>query len=436
MRHGRTYMVASRGTGEYVLRKNSTGTLVSVRAKPSDPKPKPKVGGHYEYICGDLLENESDEERDEHDRMLADTLHRRGPSDVPHPWLSRPRNPMNSAFTDRAVRLRDGRSTKLLTTDPAHGTEWALDGVCHTSASGPSRASAAGAASHEICSKKYPYCAQDSRPAIRDFWGLETNKSAGVGDTLASRAPTKEHEEAFRKSMNGKIKAIGGSPRSTLEPSRETGMLPHRPAMPGSPPAAGIYNERGAEDSFRARSAVQGSRSCSPLRSGVALVLSPRPGDPPPPTKISLNQKGNARGKQVFSSEAEAHAKHFNQEVFRYSDPKSPRGRYAQTPDYEGLAGVPTSARDAKADRMFTSPSRLATLNSSLAMSYSLDRDLQTEVKAQERQYRLKHEKAFSDLCTTASEHALTQRTLMSTVKSLVGHNTSSIDFTWVGAEE
>lgn len=163
------------------------------------------------------------------------------------------------------------------------------------------------------------------------------------------------------------------------------------------------------------------------LRSGVALCLDPRIGDPPPPTKIALS-KAPGECKYGLSDAAAGHGTYHNQQYFRYADPGPFRSR-SVPPDFEGSRGLATADFARRHERQHpafekTLP-RFLLGNDSAVMDGLINHNKSQALFDRETASRLANEKAFSNMCAYTAEHSKVQQTLSSTIKSTCGHATS-----------
>mmetsp|Transcript_46753 Transcript_46753/g.100062 ORF Transcript_46753/g.100062 Transcript_46753/m.100062 type:complete len:585 (-) Transcript_46753:101-1855(-) len=319
------------------------------------------LGGHYTRIDADLGEITFDQERDDHDAMLADTLHRRRPSDQPHPLLTSPRAPMKIAFTDRAAKKREGRGVKaVLAKDPHVPTEWKTNADCGCDVCHPEVAPNAGSPSHLASKSRLCRCVRDS-PPTRMFWESDVSPTydSDLFATTSRYATTsgpvpKRSEVGFRRTMGRKVtqdRSPSPSDRLGCPDSHRmgsSGVHHFRSRSADSRDfsgAAGAYNQDYKPEiglsGYKARQQFQASNTDpGPHRSGVALILSPRHSDPPAPTKILVDRRGDGTYKMGYSKESEQYSVCGNQEVFRFSDPANFVGRPAGPVKLDNHAGM------------------------------------------------------------------------------------------------
>jgi len=421
-------------------------------------------GAHYTYIVGELssaLACDDSEKRD-HDEALADTLHRRHPEDPSTTARSGvERRAAASAFTDRAARLREGRGARramMLPEQPP--TEEACQGNCSCPVCCPHQYGPAGQPSHMVHTNRVARCGKDSHPAPPP-WSPECSQ------TLRSEALAKclEHEQggqphathqeelSFNQSLGRKVK----SPTPITPGAGKA--FPHRSMSADCVRAAGGYNQDLAAeislDRSLRRQPWQGQVGETPRRHGVALALSPRGDDPPPPMKICVTQKAPGVFKDGFSEEAVKHSTHYNQEMFRYSEPDKPlRARLQPAPHSPDIAGVRTGVignhnwsctspitMHGKDDRSHALGStgfrtfRSGMVNSSRAVSHFMNHDECGEYFAMEKDHRLRTEPHFAAMCAVAQDNREWSKTVSSTIKNRNGHGTSSdirTNLTWI----
>mmetsp|Transcript_137754 Transcript_137754/g.343828 ORF Transcript_137754/g.343828 Transcript_137754/m.343828 type:complete len:706 (+) Transcript_137754:80-2197(+) len=308
------------------------------------------IGSHYQYVVGVLPSQVAEEnpEQKDHDLLLADGLHKRRPEEATHPRSGEPKPASSTAFTDRAARLREGRGAKatLMPNDPMP-TEWHDHGDCTCPVCRPSQVHAAGQVSHDVHYNRVPRCAKASHPTkphwepgLSHTFNSKTMASAVIHVDEAQPVPA-DAEKAFTRNLGCRVKSP--TPHS---PGAGQALM-HRSWSEDNLNAAGLYNQEfmGAympEARCRRRQVWQGSKGDSPQRSGAALVLEPRPNDPPAPARICASRKAEGEFSVGHSEESERFAMHFNQDNFRFANLRSPRGRSMPppkfTPDYAGLS--------------------------------------------------------------------------------------------------
>eukprot|EP00932_Pfiesteria_piscicida_P016970 SRR837773.3874.p2 GENE.SRR837773.3874~~SRR837773.3874.p2 ORF type:complete len:415 (-),score=125.69 SRR837773.3874:121-1365(-) len=399
----------------------------------------------------ELGDHALDSERLDHDHLLVDRhLHRRRPSDAPHPRLNEPRNPMKAAFTDRAGRLREGKHMKSTMGKDGHApTEWADHGDCHCAVCKPNESKPAGSPSHLTTFNRHTRTAKDA-PPMQPFWekAVADTLNSDLTTTCMTHAtgtdPLPEWEErAFQKNLGRKVSSpmrsrSPGSPLGlgVLEDHEfgTSGVHPHRGGSPGvEQVAAGNFNQSFKPDvglsTNKGRQGWQGSPMAG-SRSGVALVLSPRDDDPPPPTKIVHDKKGEGMFRSKFSESAEKSLAYHNQEVFRFADPASPKGRPLNgTPDFANSAGLSLREYDDICTRAHpASPkvrSRRPLNNSSATLTQVLDHDGAQRAADRETADRHRGDAAFIHACEYTRASKLDQTQLAWEVRDAVGTQSS-----------
>lgn len=380
------------------------------------------LGAHYDKVPEDLQEREEWLDREEHDRMLCQTISKRRPDEVPHPLLSKPRQPMTTAFTDRSARMRDGVGSKIaLEPNRDQSTEWAVHGKCTCDVCRPERCRPAGQVSHAMPHHKVARCLREVFPLPPQTTpALDSRNLNGLAHGVLTETDHMEAESKFRNSLGHKVRTakerrIGASGTS----------MTHRGEV-GLGASAGQYDQDYAPEigSYGNRR----SRSCEPrIRSGMTLVLDPQPCDPPPPTRVCLSRKKTAT--QEPSAESAASAVYHNQEILRFAEPGVVRGRNTPAMDDASRAGLPTEGFDTRAQRQNPTSDFCAKGRPIGSRSRSMG-DLLDHAGTQRsfdevRAHRLTHEKAFSDMCNQTANHGVTQRFLNTTVKNACGSNVS-----------
>jgi len=397
-------------------------------------------GAHYQPCGEELLDVLDVPDRRDHDEMLSDNLHKRRPSDMPHPGLSSPKLPMRAAFTDRAAKLREGRGMrKTLMHEPHAKTDWFTHGECFCDVCSPNEAKGAGCASHEVHSNKLNRSHKDSHPA-RPEWEAEPvartfNSELMTNSMIHAKThspPPPREEEDFARSMGRKI---GGIPRPrAVSPPGSTGVLMHRSMSADCLQAAGCYNKDYQpyimSCKFKARQLFQSScKDLQPHRHGVAMAISPRADDPPAPTKIVFDKRGDGMFKHGLSPEVEGHIKYHNMPVFRFSESEVVYGRNSPSPDYESHCGLTTKGFEERFHRQQPSspkfsPRALLHHNSSL-VSNVINHDLTADLFAAEAADRSINDPAFKSLCEYTSDTHREVSTLRQEVKRYCGRSSS-----------
>mmetsp|Transcript_59948 Transcript_59948/g.126917 ORF Transcript_59948/g.126917 Transcript_59948/m.126917 type:complete len:538 (-) Transcript_59948:109-1722(-) len=393
------------------------------------------LGAHYAPVSAWLLDNNEDAVRESHDAALADTLHKRRPSE--QAMSNSPRVPMRSAFTDRANKMREGKGMKsTLMKDPHLSTEWAQHEDCDCLPCKPWAHRQAGNASHEVIHNKLVRCVKDSAPTQPPWEEPVTNTFKSDHARRIMRHP-QEHKEPslageifFQQTIGRRVKEI---PKPTSPGS--TGVLMHRSMSADNLSAAGKYNKGYRPEimahTHKARQDFQG-RAESPIspRSGIKMALSPRQGDPPAPSKIMVDKRGEGTFKSGPSPVSASHTVYYNPEVFRFSDPATVHGRNTPAPQYEKGCGLTTQGFHERFMRQQptspkTSPRALIGSNSA-SMSSIMNHDAGEQLFAKEASNRTRTDVAFNSLCNLTAEHLKTQRSIGSEIKKHCGRTQST----------
>eukprot|EP00443_Scrippsiella_acuminata_P037553 CAMPEP_0115267754 /NCGR_PEP_ID=MMETSP0270-20121206/52159_1 /TAXON_ID=71861 /ORGANISM="Scrippsiella trochoidea, Strain CCMP3099" /LENGTH=638 /DNA_ID=CAMNT_0002683917 /DNA_START=27 /DNA_END=1943 /DNA_ORIENTATION=+ len=399
---------------------------------------KHTVGAHYEYVVGDLAAQHSvpDLEQMDHDALLADGIHRRRPSEMPHPRASSPRNPMRTAFTDRSGRMREGRGAKTsLMPQEAVSTEWAQHGDCSCDVCKPFEMKPAGNASHQVHYNKVPRCNKDS-PPTQPHWENEhahTFNSEKVCTTMEhitvnSPSPPADAEKAFSMNMGRKVKSPrpqspGGGRMLEYISMNEDRTLP-----------AGMYNQDSPVEimlqTSKGRQPWQGRNGQSPSRSGVAMVLTPEGSDPPPPERILATRRGDGEFKMGTSKQAEGITNYFNQDLFRYAESGMRRGRSLSPPRFHNAAGTGTGQWGRSPSPSNRSSPRAEyrgiLCNNSRTMASVMNHDEGEQYFARESDFRKQCDPTFVELCNlTLDSHGETTA-FADAFKNARGHGSCS----------
>mmetsp|Transcript_79261 Transcript_79261/g.205958 ORF Transcript_79261/g.205958 Transcript_79261/m.205958 type:complete len:633 (+) Transcript_79261:55-1953(+) len=417
---------------------------------------KKTLGAHYHYIVGDLpaAVAEPDINQMEHDTWMSDSLHKKRPEEPAHPRGRDPKPAMTTAFSDRALRMREGKGalTALMANDPAP-TEWADHGACSCLVCQPSMARPAGQPSHHVHYNKVPRCNKDHAPSS-PHWEpdlshtFNSNKiGAAVVHPEKADVPVQE-EKDFSKNLGRKVKA--SNPTSPGAGA----ILPHRSFSEDPRPVAGGYDQE-RNNVFpltraKSRQRWQGSQGEAPNRSGVALILTPRVDDPPAPSRICSLRKAEGEFKHEFSSESHSFADRNNQETFRFADSTKPRGRSLPPascdPDMAGVASGLTGSHLFNCGNPVTMEGKnqsLGTLsnmrnlspkttfrrnpsNDSSRMNSVIDHELVDQAHADLFAYRMQMDEPFAALCAHTRESIGAAQQNASAIKTQRGHARSS----------
>mmetsp|Transcript_30091 Transcript_30091/g.65019 ORF Transcript_30091/g.65019 Transcript_30091/m.65019 type:complete len:600 (-) Transcript_30091:214-2013(-) len=393
------------------------------------------AGAHYTRCGEELWDNLPDARKEEHDKMLADTIHKRRPSELPHPLLNEPRLAMKTAFTDRSARIRDGRGVKsTFKSDGDQTTDWGKDGKCDCDVCEPAGQVPSGNATHEVWYNKVPRCGRDSHPTPptwrdEDFTTFDSAKmTSSLKHPLQNAAIEPQAEFTFTQSMGRRVRSSQAHPFASG--SGRSGVLLHRSMSVDSLLAAGCYNvdhrPEISSNRTRGRQSFEGTQTDT-IRSGVALAMSQRPGDPPAPTRITVHKRGDGVHKGGYSDEAVEHINYHNQDIFRFANSGFVRGRNTPALDYEGSGyrGLSTDGFRTRFERQSpaseTPAKRPIIGNDSMIVSSVMDQETNKQLARQYSADRLKYDKAFTTMCDHTRDHLQTQRTLNAMTKSWCG---------------
>lgn len=397
------------------------------------------LGGHFAPVPMDIASDywEMPTFAKDHDAALADSrlLHKRRPSDVLHPAADKDLGPANAAFTDRAVRLREGRGLKtVLMSENSHPeTEWKSHGDCNCPVCKPQGWHAAGQVSHNLHHNKVVPCGKD-HPIQRTAWGSSplspTFKSEGLAKALAydHTAPNQEEEHTFVKSLGKKMLM---SPDSTLK----RGAMQRSWSESALTVPAGSFNQDLRPECLTHRSkrrqVWQDGLETGRLRSGVAFVIDPVESDPPAPTAVLASRKARGTCHGKFSEDSQRLTVERNQEVFRFAEPSFPRGRSPSPQLQPGeAAGLHRDEQRRIKERVHGVPTsspmiRSNVSNSSGNMAALLNHDTLQQSFVREKEYRLRTDPIFAEKCYTTVENAFVQKQIATTLKSTFGHHSA-----------
>lgn len=397
------------------------------------------LGGHFAPMPLDIPSDcwEMPTLAKDHDAALADSrlLHKRRPSDVLHPDVDKDLGPANAAFTDRAVRLREGRGLKtVLMSENSHPeTEWKSHGDCTCPVCKPQGWHAAGQVSHNLHHNKVVPCGKD-HPIQRTAWGSSplspTFKSEGLAKALAHdhTAPNQEEEHTFVKSLGKKMLM---SPDSTLK----RGAMQRSWSESALTVPAGSFNQDLRPECLTHRSkrrqVWQDGLETGRLRSGVAFVIDPMESDPPAPTGVLASRKARGTCHGKFSEDSQRLTVERNQEVFRFAEPSFPRGRSPSPQLQPGeAAGLHRDEQRRIKERVHGVPTsspmiRSNASNSSGSMAALLNHDTLQQSFVREKEYRLRTDPIFAEKCYTTVENAVVQKQVATTFKSTFGHHSA-----------
>lgn len=410
------------------------------------------IGGHFAPVSRELTSALAvpDPGQMDHDARHADQLYKKRPEEPAHPRADDPNPWQLTAFADRAVRLREGRLMRanMMHNDPVESDWGVCKGPCKCQVCNPAKMHAAGVPCHEVCYNKEPPVRRDW-PAPVPVWDAEKVQHHSLNSTRVAEVMTHReevsapHEEFFKNSLGRKVRASSGASAAGVP----SGMLSHRSPFADLSPSAGTYNqERYAihpESRNLGRQSWQAKAGDEPSRSGVALVLTPHHDDPPPPTKVSSNSKAEGTFKHGYSADAERLAKDRNQEMFRFSDAKSPRGKSLPPPTWDACgyagqaSGAPTHHTHASTGNPLThfgtntadlplTPRRATSAqrsyrtnvgNDSSGLKFLMDHERMEASARQEKTWRMRHDDEFNRLCGHTSQEITSARERAHTTK-------------------
>jgi hypothetical protein len=384
---------------------------------------KGRFGAHYDYIVmhvgaahrklkEDPVQKESDMSMARGLGMSSGSQSARGPREMPQS------KSMHTAFTDRAMRIKEGSGAKLVV-GRQDVVDWFDDRS--TAAGTPRNLAELGAAG--MTSHKHHGQGTNGRLS-RDQMTVSKNfNSERVSSALMSAATTLENlpHEDFQQSLGRKVKAPA-----------EGKMMPHRGGDPST--SAGCvtpeHTQLEGRDRAKKRQSFQGTSSVR-CRSGVALVLEPRGGDPPPPNRITHSSKGLGSCNNHISEEASKHLRQNNPTIFRFAHNDSSKRSKSVPPDFTGCAGGTSNLRRGMTpvDRMQVTP-RHRTKPGISAGSKSMSSLLNTHAaQDQDRQVnsaRKRTEPHFGQMCAHTSKQYEEMSRRTGTIKSSIGRGNSS----------
>lgn len=362
-----------------------------------------RLGAHYDFVPPDGRDNHLDKTREDHDAILADTLRKRRPSEGPHPLAGPPRPAATAAFTDRAVRLREGRGAKAaLMKDGDEVTEWFKHGNCSCTVCRPSEKHQSGAASHEVWYNRTVRCAKDSTP-VQPHWEDGPSKTfTSHGLTRAMSHPElptnrcEADETQLRKSLGRRGRDI--SPRSWTTDDR----VPSGCFNTDFRPEILACNGKG-------RQPFQGKvGDLIAPRTATGMALSPREGDPPASRLLDTVHKGKGE--------------------FKGGPTRSPQPQRRSQP----CKGFMEREERQRPESPKHSPRALVGRSSSL-VSTSLNHAKVAMMAEEESLERSRTDAPFMSLCNQTATHLKTQHLLSQEVKLLCGTPKVAMHLVWDG---
>lgn len=328
-------------------------------------------------------------------------------------------------------------------------------GDCSCAICNPMIRHAAGQPSHEFHHNKVPRCNKNGNPT-RPHWETDvsqTFKSDFVTEAVehpdeAGKVP-KQEELAFTQNMGRKVKGpvpiSPGSGRTFL----------HRSWSADSIRVAGDYDLEGyavmPDARYRGRQAWQGSQGSQPSRSGVAIVVAPRDGDPAAPSGIVALRKGEGQFNHRVTEDSKRHAVRSNQENFRFAnvENKKPRPKSSTRckPDGAGRAsgaacdhmngcGNPLTMEGKKGVKGGSLNSMWSASQPSLrynpgrdssGFAYLINHNAVEKGFASEAATRRRVDKPFAELCGYTADLKQQTQSARDTIRDRTGHRTTQV---------
>lgn len=393
---------------------------------------------HYSPAGMDIAADywETDSQQQDYDAALADSrlLHRRRPSDALHPDADCDKPPAATAFTDRSLRLREGRHMRTVMMKAQfeeQDTEWAGHGDCNCAVCKPHGRRAAGAVSHEVHSNKEPPCGTDFHPSCSTTspHPMATDRLFKVLSHEYTSPRSTAEDPVFAKSLGPKV-------RSPTALNLKSGAMPHRCLSESDlhAPAAGNFNQDNRAEIMTNRCKMR--MAWQPLeterhRSGVAFVLDPMEDDPPAPTSVLASRKARGAFREGYSADSEKLSVSRNPEVFRFADAAVVRGRSPDPALAPGeAAGLTCGEWTRQRDRLHgipaSSPSKTSRTNArnrSPNMTLLMNHDVIQQSFEYEKAFRLRADPKFAEICQHTAEHHDAHRQLAATLKNTFGHH-------------
>eukprot|EP00405_Crypthecodinium_cohnii_P014819 CAMPEP_0206465358 /NCGR_PEP_ID=MMETSP0324_2-20121206/27781_1 /ASSEMBLY_ACC=CAM_ASM_000836 /TAXON_ID=2866 /ORGANISM="Crypthecodinium cohnii, Strain Seligo" /LENGTH=564 /DNA_ID=CAMNT_0053938199 /DNA_START=50 /DNA_END=1744 /DNA_ORIENTATION=+ len=423
-----------------------------------------KLGAHYYPTSPEMLNKVPESTRDTHDAVLADKLHKRRPSDASHANAHDPPVAMRHAFTDRALRLREGRGMKAtLMKDDWFNTEWSESAPCLCDTCQPFESKPTGSPSHLTTHNRHMRVNKDAPPspppwekAVADHFNSDWARTTMAHNMPQGNVPDFE-EGQFGQTMGRKINTkprarSPGSPHGLgiLEPHSfgSSGVHKHRSmSAEAVPRPAGMYNQDYKPElmmgNTRHKAIFQAGNTGYPPRSGTALILSPRDDDPPAPTRIMKDKRGEGIFKAYCTEQSEKRILYHNQEVFRFAEPTSPKGRPAGPVALDTHAGMTTKEMSEVNFRQQPSSPKVVPrsplLNNSRVISTLMNHEHGARLFADEVADRHTFDKAFQSVCQYTQDSKLETYSIAAELKDTIGRGQSTnvaTHLVWVGAEE
>jgi len=371
-------------------------------------------------------------ERQEYDEELMHTLHDREGSTTPRQRSSTPRStnvPMRTAFTDRALRMRDSLST----VSHGHGVEVEFDGADPVARNSALQAKPAGQPSHN--------CPRKDAPASYASFGIvssthqgkkqpqdmssRTFNSSGVNATMTVPKDDKGENEL---SDAGVRKVLGLQGKVKARP---------RAASADGTSVAGAHRRRGfllEDDGGVVDRRYLGCPPSPTARiSSMMQIISPR-AVAEVSSRITSCKKGEGEMKSGLSADSEKVHVHWNQPLYRYEvwsaerrdwDPR--RSRSQPPEDYYGssdcgsprtprnpVSGTPAETRSFLDDKRTF---RQGKANRSSSFRKISNHEEMAKENARARNSRLASDQHFAEMCahTTLCSRASDRENLIET---------------------
>jgi len=148
-------------------------------------------------------------------------------------------------------------------------------------------------------------------------------------------------------------------------------------------------------------------------RSGIAMVISPRPSDPVPSQKISTCSKSQGEYKGAISEQSKKHARYHNQMQFRFADERTCARLHCGKVQSDSAKSTPRATF------------RRNTSNCSLNVATTLNMEGNCQELENHTRSRLKDEHHFSSLCQFTLQNNAAIRNEGDVIRKERGHNTS-----------
>eukprot|EP00408_Alexandrium_pacificum_P000037 CAMPEP_0171155774 /NCGR_PEP_ID=MMETSP0790-20130122/1086_1 /TAXON_ID=2925 /ORGANISM="Alexandrium catenella, Strain OF101" /LENGTH=701 /DNA_ID=CAMNT_0011620029 /DNA_START=113 /DNA_END=2218 /DNA_ORIENTATION=+ len=345
------------GTSERLdpKRWNTPGAVVPEKTKRRS-LPAPGGSAHYEYVVQQLRRKRDEaagDDREELDRQLSVLLHER-PAGSPR--VTSPR-PMVAAFTDRALRKREGMGSRGAFSSAETASQHSggpAPGDCSCSVCKPQLASPAGNPSHSVA-VNVPHFAHSSGGEVPPSSPQASRQKNAIQGKRAPGSPNYNSARISRTLTEAQL-SLGDSPKEHVDENSlelQMGTKAKSRSHSADPTTAGRHRQRIGIDlestGHHRRIRTEGCVSPS-ARIQAAMVLSPCDTDPPAPTKITQCKKADGENKHKFSPHAEKISVHWNPELYRYEcattrELEGGLGRCASQPSSNFVSFPPSSGK-------------------------------------------------------------------------------------------